>query len=309
VHIPIVDLLIASYNEVGDYESVDRYQRFRYWIHRREADQSSDVFVAAAVTFANWQLTAHNLDTGTATFAKLRDALDALEAASAAVRRDGLPNDPRLIDILNAEAQAYMNVALYMVDAEEEYLVSGQTLSEDYSDIVERRNLIIESFIRGKRALEHVVTQTDGSTDAVRHALAIANLGDWELAFDRSQSARELYQRAYHTMKAAGVPEGTVHSEFGHPRRLHRFSLEPIERVEDRAGDAGTGYVTASFTVAKSGKVRNISIVEASPVDNVRIVRQAKESLRETRFRPTITADGPIEAITTIRYVFPEVSI
>jgi tetratricopeptide (TPR) repeat protein len=309
VHVPVVDLLIDTYVQQGDWQAVDRQQRFRYWIHKREVATNSDEYVRSAMTYAAWQSRAHNLDTGTPTFTKLREALEALEAAFTAVTANGDESDPRLVQILNADAQARLNLATYVSYTDENFATGGQRVDEDLAEIIERRNVIIESFIRGKQALERVAVLTAAQGRDIEHALALANLADWELAFERPQSARENYRRAYDKLKAAGLSQTDIEREFGSPRAMKTFSVvrRPPQKIDDEPSP--NAFVTATFRVTKSGRVRAIEVIAANPPDNARIVREARSTLSNTRFRPSIGDDGPFEDTATIRYVFPDVSI
>lgn len=309
VHVPIVDLLIDTYVKKGDWHAVDQQHRFRHWIHRRELATNSDEFVESAMIYAAWQSRANNLDTGTPTLTKLREALEALEAATAAVTASGDNTDPRLVQILNAEAQARLNVATYVSYTDEDIATGGQRIGEDPGEILERRNLIIESFIRGKQALERVVGLTAEQNRDVEHALALANLADWELAFERPQGARDNYRRAYSKLKAAGLAPAEIEQEFGSPRPLKGFTIARRAPTQLDDEPPPTAFVTATFRVTKSGNVRAIEFVEANPPGNARIVREARATLNSTRFRPSIGDDGPFEDTATIRYVFPDVSI
>ncbi len=308
VHVPIIDLLIETAAAKGDWHTVDRHQRLRYWIHRRERDGHSDEYIDATLAFASWQTRAHHLDTGVPSFRKLRGAQKALDAAHAAVTRDGRSDHPRLIEILNAQAQAYLNLALYVSQTHEDIATGGLRAGDDFGDILERRNLIIESYIRGKHALERVVQLTETPAQRVENGLAWANLADWELAFERTQSSADHYRRAYASLVDAGLSPDDLEREFGRPRQLAGFSVRRRSSVKPPT-ETKNAHVTASFTVTKSGKVRDINVVSAAPADNTRIVRRTRETLRQTRFRPSIGSDGPVEASTTIRYVFPDVSI
>jgi len=309
VHIPIVDLLIETYATVGDWQAVDQHQRFRFWIHRREVDAHSDEFVDAAMTFAAWETRAHDLDTGVATYRKLRDAIEALDDALGTISDRGTEDDPRLVRILNSQAQAHLNLAMYVGNTEEDIATGGQRMGEDFGDIIERRNLIIESFISGKQALERVVALTNNPEQEIEHGLALANLADWELVFDRPQSSDENYRDAYRMLKAAGLSEDELALEFGTPRAMKYFSVERRSPIPENDTAPANAYVAASFKVTKSGKVRSIEVTAANPPDNTRMLREARATLRNSRFRPSIGDDGPFEDAMTIRYVFPDVSI
>jgi tetratricopeptide (TPR) repeat protein len=309
VHVPIVDLLIDAYAQQGDWHAVDQQQRFRHWIHKREVATNSDEYVRAAMTYAAWQNRAHNLATGTPTLTRLREALSALEAAFTAVTATGDDADPRLLLILNAEAQTRLNVATYASFTDEDIATGGQRVEEDLGELMERRNLIIESFIRGKQALERVAGLTAAQNLDIEHALALANLADWELAFERPQGARENYRRAYEKLQAAGLSQADIEREFGSPRPLKSFSLARRAAATDDDKATPNAYVKAAFRVTKNGKVRAIEILETYPPGNSRIAREARTTLSNTRFRPSIGNDGPFEDTATIRYIFPDVSI
>lgn len=309
VHVPIVDLLIESYARLGDWQAVEQQHRYRYWIHRREVDANSDDFVDAAIVFSAWETRAYDLDTGVPSFRQLRDAQDALDAAQETIEANHPTGDPRLIDILNAQALANLNLARYVSTTAEDPATGGPTTGEDIGDIIQRRNIIIESFMRGKEALEHVVSLTDSQASPVQHGLALANLADWELVFDRPQSSVKNYRRAYELLRSAGLSQDELAIEFGRPHAMSRFSIERRKETETAAHGSDEAYVVASFDVTRSGKVRNVKIVETYPAGDRKIIRHARRTLRATRFRPSIGRDGPIKSSSTIRYVFPDESV
>jgi tetratricopeptide (TPR) repeat protein len=309
IHIPIVDLLIESYSRRGDWQEVERQHRYRYWIYRREVEAKSAEFADGALTFATWETRAYNLDTGVPPLRRLRDAQDALDAAYETLNSDDRSDDPQMINILNAQAQANLNLALHMNNTAEDRITGGAVMGDDFGDIIERRNIIIESFINGKEALEHVVSATDTDALRVQHGLALANLADWEMIFDRPQSSAENYRRAYEQLKAAGLSDDQLAIEFDNPRQMSQFTVELRNAGELPASPTDDAFVTATFIVTKSGRARTIEVVDANPPDNSRIIRRTRDTVRATRFRPRISDSGPVEAPTTIRYIFPDVSI
>ncbi|MFP6681565.1 MAG: hypothetical protein VCB07_05135, partial [Gammaproteobacteria bacterium] len=157
MHVPIVDLLIDAYAQLQDWEAVERQHRYRYWIHRREVDKNSDQFVDAAILFANWETQASNLETDVLPFRQLRDAQDALSGAFETVAAGDVAGDPRMVRILNLQAVANLNLALHVSNTKIDPVTGGPVAGETVSDIIERRNLILECFIRSKQALEQVV--------------------------------------------------------------------------------------------------------------------------------------------------------
>ncbi len=309
MHVPIVDLLIDAYAQLQDWEAVERQHRYRYWIHRREVAENSDQFVDAAIAFANWETQASNLETDLLSFRQLRDAQDALSRAFETVAAGDAAGDPRMVRILNLQAMANLNLALHVSNTEVDPVTGGPVAGETVSDIIERRNLILECFIRGKQALEQVVNISETEALTIQHGLALANLADWELIFERTQSATKNYRRAYELLKAAGLSEEELAIEFERPRKLSQFTVTRRTQGEAIASGGEVPYVMASFNVTLTGRARNVEVVEAKPADNSRMIRRARVSLRDTRFRPRITEEGPVEATSTIRYEFPDESI
>lgn len=309
MHVPIVDLLIDSNAKLSDWAAVERQHRYRYWIHRREVDENSDEFVDAALVFSAWETYAYDLDTGVPAFRQLRDAQDALEAASKTVVANNGAADPRMVRILNLQAMANLNLAIHVTNTDVHPVTGGPVSGETVTDVIARRNLILECFINGKQALEQVVSLSEGANAPIQHGLALANLADWELIFDRPGSSTRNYRRAYELLKSAGLSEEELAVEFAEPRKMSQFTVQ--RRKPDAAAepDPKVAYVMASFKVTLTGHARNVEVVEAKPADNSRIVRRARAALRDARFRPRINDQGPVEAPSTIRYIFPDESI
>ena len=309
MHVPIVDLLIDSYANLENWTAVERQHRYRYWIHRRELDENSDEFVDPAMVFSAWEIHAYDLDTGVPAFRQLREAQDALGAALTTVNANQGDADPRLIRILNLQAMANLNLAIHISSTEVDPVTGGPVQGQTVADAISRRNLILESFIRGKTALEQVVRLSEAEALPIRHGLALANLADWELIFDRAHSSTRNYRRAYELLESAGLSTEELALEFEEPRKMTQFTLRRRTHDEAPAISNDVAYVMASFKVTLTGHVRNVKVVEAHPAGNDRMIRKARAALRDARFRPRIKGEGPVEAPATIRYIFPDVSI
>jgi len=137
------------------------------------------------------------------------------------------------------------------------------------------------------------------------HAMALTHLGDWFLLFNKRNSARETYEKAYQLLKEDGMPQEEIDKLFGQPRTLPAIRL-PNPRRDDLMPE-DPPYVLASFDVSPSGKARNIEIIESSPEDNVSYKRRAKRSIANTKFRPRYEDGKPV--LTTgvsLRYVFTD---
>ncbi len=311
MHVPIVDLLIETNAGLSDWPAVEQQHRYRYWIHRREVDANSDDFVDAAIVFSAWETYAYDLDTGVPAFQQLRDAQDALKAAANTVVAKNGDADPRMVRILNLQAMANLNLAIHVTNTEVDPVTGGPVSGETVTDVIARRNLILECFVNGKQALEQVVNLSEGEDTPIQHGLALANLADWELIFDRPQSSTRNYRRAYSLLKSAGLSEQELALEFAEPRKMSQFTVKRRQADADTEAvpDPKVAYVKATFKVTSTGHARNVKVVEAKPAGNSRIIRRARAALRDARFRPRINDQGPVEAASTIRYIFPDEAI
>ena len=309
MHVPIVDLLVDSNTKLFDWAAVERHHRYRYWIHRREVDKNSDDFIDAAIEFATWEIHAYDLDTGVPAFGQLGDAQAALVIVEETIRAKHGTTDPRMIRVLNLKAMANLNLATHINNTEVDPVTGGPVSGETIADVISRRNLIIECFVNGKQALEQVVNISELAGQTIQHGLALANLADWELVFDRPRYSTRNYRRAYEILQSAGLSKEELAVEFENPRKMSRFTVQrrAPDKVEELNSDAA--YVMASFKVTLTGHARNVKVVEAKPIDNSRIVRRTRAALRVARFRPRINDEGPVEAPSTIRYIFPDETI
>ena len=309
MHVPIVDLILDSHTKLSDWAAVERQHRYRYWIHRREVDKNSDDFIDVAIEFAAWETQAYDLDTGVPAFRQLRDAQAALVTVEETISAKNGTADPRMIRVLNLRAMANLNLATHVNNTEVDPVTGGPVSGETIADVISRRNLIIECFVNGKQALEQVVNISKLADQPIQHGLALANLADWELVFDRPRYSTRNYRRAYELLQSAGLSKEELAVEFEKPRRMSRFTVQRRTPEEAEMSNSDAAYVTASFKVTLTGHARNVKVVEVKPVNNSRIVRRTRAALRVARFRPRINDQGPVEAPSTIRYIFPDETI
>ena len=263
----------------------------------------------AAIVFSAWETYAYDLDTGVPAFQQLREAQEALYAASKTIAANKGAADPRLVRILNLQAMANLNLAIHVTSTEVDPVTGGPVAGETVADVIARRNLILECFTNGKQALEQVVALSESESAPIQHGLALANLADWELIFERSQSSTRHYRRAYELLQSAGLSEEELAVEFAEPRKVSQFTVQRRKPEAEVPPDPKVAYVMASFEVTSTGYARNVKVVEAKPAGNTRIVRRTRAALRDARFRPRISDQGPVEAESTIRYIFPDEAI
>lgn len=170
-----------------------------------------------------------------------------------------------------------------------------------------------DHFREGSMAFERyaeAVGQSEGSTP-LEYAEALAQHGDWYLVFQKYQSARDLYQRAYQVLVASEDTSELADDYFGKPTPV-RFmnnhqvftAVEDVEDVNQILGEAalvgmddadGEGELApkslaldVSMTVTRSGDLRNIEVLNAPETMTKEKLRAIERQLEITRFRPGI---------------------
>jgi hypothetical protein len=311
-HSALVDLIIDSYTLVGAWPNVDRYQQFWYWLQRRGHEPSDPAMVDALHRVAAWNLKAFQLDTGRPSFSHLVDARLALNKSVELIDQNKGAEDPRLLHALYAAAVTNLYMAAYVAHTLDSSMLGGDArffsdpVRRQIQEDMERDNYIIDRFRDGRQALRRAAEIR--SADPESRATSLVYLGDWNLLFDRSQTARRHYAKAYEIMKNGGVPAERMEQLLGQPVAIPAMRIDsgPETPATPAADTVNARYVVTQFDVSRSGRVRNVRIVEAQPLNDATIQRQARRELRKTRFRPRIEKG---EAIATAdvekRFIFP----
>jgi hypothetical protein len=146
-----------------------------------------------------------------------------------------------------------------------------------------------------EKVVEYSVKQ---DTDNIpEQAMAIAELGDWYLLFDRRQSAKNAYQLALNTLKSV-EPTPTEVLLFDQPTMIEFTTLHNI------AKDGGDHpQLEVAMTISAAGKISDIEVLSSEPILSQQQLKNFKRNLRNIRFRPKL-ADG-IPVTSAHRAGFP----
>jgi hypothetical protein len=120
-------------------------------------------------------------------------------------------------------------------------------------------------------------------------------VGDWNLLRNRRSTAVDYYKRAYQVLAADTEAEELIAKYFGAPKSIPtlRLAVPQVDRKLDELADQS--YVLVAVDVSKRGDARNFRVVEQSDPANEGVVRQAREKIREGRFRPRFENGEPVE--------------
>jgi tetratricopeptide (TPR) repeat protein len=152
---------------------------------------------------------------------------------------------------------------------------------------------------RGKAALEKVVEYRvkQDPDNILQQALAVAELGDWYLLFDRRKSAENAYRLASNTLKS-GNQTPTEVALFDQPTMIAFSASHSIAK-----DGADHPQLEVTMTISAVGKISDIDVVSSEPILSQQQLKNLKRNLRSTRFRPKL-ADG-IPVASAHRAFFP----
>ncbi len=128
---------------------------------------------------------------------------------------------------------------------------------------------------------------------------AIVQLADWQLIFEKPQSAAKLYTRAHEVQQV--LPESRS-SSTSEPVLLLSPKIIPAKAPpeEDRLPQE-VGFVKLSFDVRSNGRVKKIKTVSTSPGSNM--VFKVRKSMRDAVFRPALMDGAPV-AFENFEYLY-----
>jgi tetratricopeptide (TPR) repeat protein len=121
---------------------------------------------------------------------------------------------------------------------------------------------------------------------------AIAQLGDWHMAFDKTQTAGDTYQQAFIVLQNI-APDGQLTEEyFGEPKPLHFMNEGGLDAATPKE-DTDQDNLEVSMTVTSAGRIRDIVILDSPEYMEEEHLRRAERVLSVYRFRPRMVAGQP----------------
>lgn len=149
-----------------------------------------------------------------------------------------------------------------------------------------------------KRYFESLLADESGTQ--LEYAEALAKLGDWYLAFDKSRTSRRLYEEAYTVLAQSEDYSELAQNYMATPQPVHFFSPQPVlfEEVPAEVQDLS---VDISMTVTSFGDVRYVEFVNPPEALGKDQLGAIKRQLRGTPFRPALKGG---EVVTTKGFIW-----
>ena len=304
--VPLLELLIESNTAIKNWERVDGYYQYLYWLHARVYGVDDPALIPVLQRVGRWHLQAAGLDTGRYPLLHLHEAAGAYGRAVELGELAYGQNDTRLLDSLYGFALAsyYRAVAAQSGDISR----AGGASRYYRRGAFTRDDMIMRGYRDGKNALNRMaeIHASSAETPPEARGIALTLLGDWYLLFGRRQSAQQAYTDAYSALTTSGIAAANIQQFFAQPKALPtlRVPAAPTVAGVEKEPAEMRRFAVASFDVTSSGKARNIQIVESQPADDSSLRRRVRRAIRSMRFRPRME-NGQAVASTTVslRYV------
>ncbi|WP_317933184.1 hypothetical protein [Halioxenophilus sp. WMMB6] len=167
----------------------------------------------------------------------------------------------------------------------------------------QKENFIIEQYNSGREAIERMVTieASDGDHDFQSLFDAEIMLADWYMLYNRPESARKQYRKAYHTLF-----ENLQHdSDNGNEIVRLPVDLPNLNQAKDLEQEPAGDYAVFRYNVSWRGNASEVEVVETS-IDNQRALAALKNSLLNRKYRPKLIDGEPVDATGVVkRYPLP----
>ena len=321
--LPVVYREADALRKVGDIRGSAQREEYAYEVARRAYGEFTPNNLAPLYRLANFYMSSYNF----------LPARTLYNHALAVLEDHRLGESPKAIPALQGIATSHRLARfppVYIHTTEDNARFAGASQGLTTRDL-ENQHTAFNNFPAGERALQRIVAihQQADPVDSEEVAQAMTALADWHLLFGRSQAASVLYKHIVQEIdqpptgddpqngpgNASVGPEETPPNEtsestsetsstdasdwasdrFSRPTMIH-FPVPSDPSVPKNAspGSGERGYVTLTFDVGPTGRVRRLKTADAYPSKLMEF--RVRRSMRQAVFRPKIEAGVPVLA-------------
>ena len=324
----ILEQLIKSNIANSDWEEVDRNYQQLLWIHKRNYDPGDPRLLPVVDTVGRWKLKAYKenlLDAGA--LRVIGESEKLFQDTIGILERQYGENDPRLINPLYGRALTNYQYAIEVANTpQDEFRGAGNPTRTqvvcrtiptpnggarricntirvpDPSYYASQSNnkdfALAQRLVTVGKALKQIVAIHEANPDLPResHAKALVHLGDWNLLRGKKTTAYKNYKAAYGLLAGADEHQEAIKELFGRPQNLPALRL-PLPEIDEKLEQEKTTSVLASFDVSRSGRAKNVQIIESEPPDATSARRKAKKTIRGRLYRPRFEQGEPVATV------------
>lgn len=289
--VPIIYQEADSWVAAGDLERANDRHVYAYQTLLRAYGPENVEMVPGMYKLAHWYSQQNNIFSARGLY---QYAAHALSLAYGML-------DTRLIPALQGIAKTYRleRFPPYR-DASRQSVVAFSTGPS--SKVMRGHGGDVNKFTDGERALQQVVKIQEANPEATVRDLAVAmlELADWNLMFERWSRAFTLYEFSYKIMAEEGqATQEQLASYFGEPRPLYLpLPGGPTASPASILAVPTQGFVEMAYTVTERGQIRKLTTVASEPPDLMDF--KVRKAMRTARFRPRIEAGVAVSTANLI---------
>ena len=294
--VPLIEGMIDSYIAMGDWEQVDIYQKYLFYIQQKFYGNNDPRLITAIADLADWHIHAFTIQQGESLAVRLSSAQMLFNAAARMVDVHFGQSDPRYVEYLRGMARSAYLVAKNQDLLRELARAQFRVPQELLRDMLYWSYPIVPSGYRaGEEALLSILEFYRGEEGAAEQlAEATAQLADWYLLFNRRGQARNTYQEAWSVLDSEENAGESRQRLFGQVREIPVYAfdnrewlIENLGFMEDRE-EVNYDFIDVQVDVTAWGAVRNIETVseQSSPTSSQH--NWIRRSIRDSLFRPAL---------------------
>ncbi|MFK7912573.1 MAG: TonB family protein [Pseudomonadales bacterium] len=271
----------SALKQIGELQAASSREEYAYEVLRNHHGAYSPKILPGLYHLAQWHTRTNNPFAARRLFAQAKLIIESTE--------DDM--SPNLIKPLKGLALTHRmeRFPLYYFSRRPENQSTFTAAPEMYRG---NEPLTLNNFPSGERALKRIVRilETKAETEPVPLAEAIIDLGDWNMLFEKFNTASQYYQHA--ELLLAQAHSEASQAVFDKPVMLH-FPNPGNPKAPPQAlrREPQTGYVTINYSITARGTVANLETVDSFPKGLMDF--RVRKSLRAARFRPPMM-DGTL---------------
>lgn len=265
----ILESLSETHLRMGSIDEAKHTQDVMYALNERAYADSAMDMVPSLMRRAQWQHRAGFINDERTT---LRRAIRIIEKSLG-------KDDMQLVEPLTQLGQSYFYIDMTGAAYGATSLTTGET--------------------HFKRALR--IAREDPESNWQLIAATTLKLGDFYNYLDNMQQANKIYQAAWRDLEGSEDRQAyrRQHMERYVPLRENRLpdivSTPPADSQSGQQVPMSQGTITLAFDVSERGRVADLKIIEADPMEFIDMHRRIQRELRRRIYRPRYTEDGPVE--------------
>jgi TonB family protein len=273
---------------MGDFDEANVRHEYAFEVLQRAYGPTSVELVPGIYKLAEWYVATRNVFGARPLYERARDNLE---------RAYG-PASPELVPALRglAETYRYERFPPYAVSSRRQPAMQVSPDAGIAGVGTPAPEIQINRFSEGERALQEVIAilDTDKANQPVEYALAVLDLADWNLLFEKWERAAALYAHVDSLLRtAAKLPESEITQYLGQPTPLYLpLPADPSPPPPDLRAAPKEGYVELTYSLSERGEVEELRTVGSDPEGLMDI--GVRKAFRSARFRPALDHGVPI---------------